>query len=226
MNIKSILSLVELYSSIVNSSLSAYAKLASPTFTGTPKSVTPATGDNTTQIATTAFVKAQSYLTTGAATTTYAPLVSPIFTGTPESVTPATDDNTTKIATTKFVKAQSYLTTGAATTTYAPLASPAFTGMPTIKEGTFNNVIATQEWVGLEGFALNSSLSAYAKLSATNKFRALNDFNSGLKITGGTRAEGVFYTGDTVPNDTTRLNYSGHFYATQFEGLIDCGTWS
>ena len=33
------------------------AKLASPTFTGNPKSVTPATGDNDTSIATTAFVK-------------------------------------------------------------------------------------------------------------------------------------------------------------------------
>lgn len=40
-------------------SLSAYAKLASPTFTGTPKAPTAATGTNTTQIATTAFVQAE-----------------------------------------------------------------------------------------------------------------------------------------------------------------------
>ena len=38
-------------------SLSAYAKLASPTFTGTPKAPTAAAGTNSTQIATTAFVK-------------------------------------------------------------------------------------------------------------------------------------------------------------------------
>ncbi len=38
-------------------SLSAYAKLASPSFTGTPSAPTAAVGTNTTQIATTAFVK-------------------------------------------------------------------------------------------------------------------------------------------------------------------------
>lgn len=39
------------------------APLASPTFTGDPKAPTPATGDNDTSIATTAFVKAQGYTT-------------------------------------------------------------------------------------------------------------------------------------------------------------------
>lgn len=39
--------------------LSAKAPLASPTFTGTPKSTTPASSDNSTRIATTAFVKAR-----------------------------------------------------------------------------------------------------------------------------------------------------------------------
>jgi hypothetical protein len=38
------------------------ADLASPTFTGDPKAPTPATADNDTSIATTAFVKAQGYL--------------------------------------------------------------------------------------------------------------------------------------------------------------------
>jgi len=37
------------------------APLASPTFTGTPLAPTPSTGDSSTQIATTAFVKAQGY---------------------------------------------------------------------------------------------------------------------------------------------------------------------
>lgn len=45
-------------------SISGFAPLASPTFTGDPKSVTPATSDNDTSIATTAFVKAQGYATT------------------------------------------------------------------------------------------------------------------------------------------------------------------
>src|SRR4249920_2483230 len=47
----------------------AYAPLASPTFTGDPKAPTPATADNDTSIATTAYVQAQGYAT-GAAMTT------------------------------------------------------------------------------------------------------------------------------------------------------------
>lgn len=47
----------------LQTALDAKAPIASPTFTGTPKSVTPATADNSTNIATTAFVKAQGYIT-------------------------------------------------------------------------------------------------------------------------------------------------------------------
>jgi len=43
--------------------LLAVAPLASPTLTGTPLSTTPLTSDNTTKIATTAYVKAQGYAT-------------------------------------------------------------------------------------------------------------------------------------------------------------------
>jgi hypothetical protein len=99
-----------------------YAPLASPAFTGTPTAPTPAGGDNSTKIATTAFVNA------------YAPLASPTFTGTPAAPTPATADNTTKIATTAYVQANlaPYATTAAVAATYAPKASPAFTGNGTI----------------------------------------------------------------------------------------------
>jgi hypothetical protein len=45
--------------------LAAKAPLTSPTFTGDPKAPTPATGDNDTSIATTAFVKAQGYAAGG-----------------------------------------------------------------------------------------------------------------------------------------------------------------
>src|SRR5207253_1209491 len=41
------------------------APLASPAFTGTPTAPTPTTSDNSTNIATTAFVKAQGYATGG-----------------------------------------------------------------------------------------------------------------------------------------------------------------
>jgi len=103
------------------------ADLASPVFTGDPQAPTPATSDNDTSIATTAFVKAQGYLTsapvtsvagkTGAVTLDVAdvsgaaPLASPTFTGTPTlptgtiAVTQSAGNNTTAVATTAFVTA-------------------------------------------------------------------------------------------------------------------------
>ena len=73
---------------------SLYAPLASPVFTGDPRAPTPASGDNDTSIATTAFVKAQGY----------APLASPAFTGNPTAPTAALADTDTSIATTAFVQ--------------------------------------------------------------------------------------------------------------------------
>ena len=46
----------------LSSDLAAKAPINSPTLTGTPASTTPATSDNTTRIATTAYVKAQGYI--------------------------------------------------------------------------------------------------------------------------------------------------------------------
>lgn len=77
--------------------IAAKADLSSPTFTGTPLAPTAATSTNSTQIATTAFVKAN--------VNTKADLVSPVFTGDPKAPTPATTDNDTSIATTAYVKA-------------------------------------------------------------------------------------------------------------------------
>lgn len=57
------------------------APLLSPALTGSPTAPTPNNSDNSTLIATTAFVKNQSYLTTTTAASTYAPLASPTFTG-------------------------------------------------------------------------------------------------------------------------------------------------
>ena len=52
------------FASSVTSSLSLKAPLASPALTGTPTAPTQATSNNSTRIATTAFVKAQGYVTT------------------------------------------------------------------------------------------------------------------------------------------------------------------
>ncbi len=110
---------------------SQYAPKASPTFTGTPKAPTPAAGNNTTQVATTAFVQAAlTALINGAPATLdtlkeiaaainndpnfsttinnalalKAPLSSPVLTGTPTAPTAAQSVNNTQIATTAFVK--------------------------------------------------------------------------------------------------------------------------
>jgi hypothetical protein len=57
---------------------------------------TPATSDNSTNVATTAYVQAQGY----------APLASPAFTGTPTAPTATAGDNSTKLATTAYVQGQ------------------------------------------------------------------------------------------------------------------------
>ena len=62
----------------------------------TATATTPATGDNNTNIATTAYVRAQNY----------APLASPTLTGTPAAPTAAVTTNTTQLATTAFVNAE------------------------------------------------------------------------------------------------------------------------
>jgi hypothetical protein len=69
------------------------APINSPAFTGVPTAPTAAAGTNTTQIATTAFVKQNA-----------APINSPAFTGVPTAPTAAAGTNTTQIATTAFVK--------------------------------------------------------------------------------------------------------------------------
>lgn len=99
----------------------AYAPLASPTFTGTPAAPTAAADTNTTQVATTAFVVGQGYLKSSTASSTYAPISSPALTGTPTAPTAAADTSTTQIATTGFVINQGYLKSTTASSTYQPL---------------------------------------------------------------------------------------------------------
>lgn len=73
-----------------------YAPLDSPALEGTPTAPTPADTDDSTRIATTAFIK--SLLED------YAKLASPTFTGTPKTSTPISTDDSTRIPTTAWVK--------------------------------------------------------------------------------------------------------------------------
>lgn len=81
-----------------------YAPKESPTLTGTPKTPTAPTGNNSTQIANTAFVQAIATALNNALALK-APLASPGLTGTPTAPTAAQTANNTQIATTAFVKA-------------------------------------------------------------------------------------------------------------------------
>lgn len=89
----------------------AYAKLESPHLTGIPTAPTASSNNNSTQIATTEFVKTalamfnlDEYLKVADAQRTYAPLNSPRLTGTPVAPTPNDISEDTSIATTEWVK--------------------------------------------------------------------------------------------------------------------------
>jgi hypothetical protein len=146
----------------------AYAKKASPTFTGTPAAPTAAADTNTTQLATTAFVLGQKSTTTplmdGTATvgtgfkfalsnhvhptdTSRAPLASPAFTGSPTAPTQAAGNNSTRLATTAYVQGE--------LASYAPLAAPIFTGV-----ATGSGLRATGTSVAASGQGLEMMLSS------------------------------------------------------------------
>ena len=80
-----------------------YAPKESPTLTGTPKAPTALAGNNSTQIANTAFVQAVVTALNNALALK-APLASPALTGTPTAPTAAQTVNNTQVATTAFVK--------------------------------------------------------------------------------------------------------------------------
>lgn len=92
----------------LTSTLVSYAQLGSPAFTGNPTVPTQTTNDNSTRVASTAYVQNNlvSYLTTANAATTYAPLSSPGLTGNPTAPTPVFNDSDTSIATTAFVSSR------------------------------------------------------------------------------------------------------------------------
>lgn len=83
------------FATTMTNNLALKAPLASPALTGTPTAPTAPTADNSTTVATTAFVKNQQYAT----------LASPGLTGTPTAPTAAVGTNTTQVSTTAFVYA-------------------------------------------------------------------------------------------------------------------------
>lgn len=86
------------FATTVTNNLSLKAPLNSPALTGTPTAPTPSASDNSTKLATTAYVDTADALK--------APLNNPAFTGNPTAPTQAVDNNSTRLATTAFVLAQ------------------------------------------------------------------------------------------------------------------------
>jgi hypothetical protein len=187
-----------------SSAASTYAPLASPALTGNPTAPTPSTGDNDTSIATTAFVKAQGYLTsapvtsvagrTGAVTLSTSDISG---LGTMATAT-AADYSTTTVANGLYYPLSSnpagYLTTAPVTSVAgrtgavtlavadvsgaAPLASPTFTGTPSLPTGT----TAVTQSAGNNTTAVATTAFVTAAIP-TNNVKAWVNFN-GIPLTG------------------------------------------
>lgn len=172
----SIVSSVDALTNVV--ALKAYTQ--SPTFTGVPMSVTPASGNVSTMIATTAFVddivsSTSANLSANIATALSglelkANILSPTFTGVPTAPTATIGTNNTQIATTAFVGA-AIGAIGSSTISglnlKADINSPTFTGIPSAANaspGTNTTQIATTAFVfeanaGLKEFLLANTAS-------------------------------------------------------------------
>lgn len=177
--------------------------------TGNATGVTQATADNSTFLATTAYVKANL--------TSYAPLASPAFTGAPTAPTPTPGDNSTKLATTAFL--------ATALSSYALLASPAFTGTPTAPTaaaGTSTTQLATTAFVdGLRDVPSNAKTTSYT-LALTDRGGGV-DFN-GASLTCTIPANGsvAFPVGATIV--ITNVNASTLSIAITTDTLTLAGT--
>ena len=222
--------------SLIGNDISAAggAVLASPIFTGTPMAPTAIAGNNSTQIATTAFVMA------AIAGGGYAPLASPGLTGTPTAPTAAPGTNTTQLATTAFVTAAISAAGGAGVTTFngrsgavsliandisaaggALLASPALTGVPsapTAAPGVSTTQLATCAFVAAAVAGSVAGVSSFnTRIGAVTLTTA--DVTTALPASGtaplmdGTASAGssaAWSRGDHVhPNDTSRLPLTG-----------------
>lgn len=162
-------------------STAGLAPLASPGFTGVPTAPTATAGTNTTQLATTAFVLGQGFITsspvasvfgrTGAVVATSgdytvaqvtgaAPIASPGFTGIPTAPTASVGTNTTQLATTAFTLGQGFLTSSTgANTGLSNLSTVAINAA--LLPGTTNTIAlgnSTHLWTNLFSTALNCGL--------------------------------------------------------------------
>lgn len=197
------------------SSLSSYAPLASPALTGTPTAPTALTADNSTTIATTAFVKAQGYLTsapvtsvagrTGAVTLAVAdvsgaaPLASPTFTGT---VTIPAGASITGYAALAGATFTGLVNTAASTTAGAGFRLPHGTAPTTPTDGDVWTTTGNL-WVRISGASQAVALQGSSAQLSSN-----NIFTNASSTYGNSTAAGTINlgTGATISGATKAIN--------------------
>jgi len=208
----------------------------SPTFTGIPVLPTGTTGvtqsvtDNSTKLATTAFVnQATSGIASQAMVDTKADKNSPTFTGIPvlptgtTGVTQAVGNNSSALATTGFVyQATSGIVSQATVDTKADKNSPTFTGIPVLPTGT----------MGVTQFIADSSsklaTTAFIKQAAANVFSQINinskaDKNSPTFTGIPVLPTGTIGVTQTVGNNSSALATTGFVYQAT-SGIVSQAT--
>lgn len=212
----------------------AYADLTSDqtvagvkTFSSSPIVPTLTASDSSTKAASTAFVKAQgyltsadlsgylttssaastyqtisgmsSYLTTATASSTYAPLASPTFTGT--------------VTIPAGASISGYLTTSTASSTYAPIASPTFTGTVTIPAGASISgfaPLASPTFTGTPAAPTASANTNTTQVATTAFVLGQGNSTAATIAMNGTQAAGtsnLYARADHIhPSDTSKAN--------------------
>lgn len=160
------------------------APLDSPVFTGDPKAPTPATADDDTSVATTAFVKAQGYLAGNQTLTLSGDVTGSGATAITTALAAVNANIGTFQGLTLDAKGR---VTAAANQSYAPLASPTFTGTPTLPAGTVGVTQATAN--NTTALATTAFVKAQAYLTANQPITLSGDITgSGTTAIAGTLA--------------------------------------
>jgi hypothetical protein len=201
-----------------------YAPLISPTFTGSPAAPTASTGDNSTLLATTAFVKNQAYAT----------LASPALTGSPTAPTASQGDNSTKLATTAYVDRQAVWTTVPKTTATTITSNTTYADDPELKFAmAANSTYAFRIyhcWTNLQQgqFAVNGpaglvSLRVISQSSGVTPITAYNTVIGGPAV-GTTLWEtfGIVQNGATAGTFAFRI---AQFASSANTTIIEKGGW-
>lgn len=158
----------------IATAVSTKADTLNPAFTGTPTAPTASAGNNTTQLATTAFVttavsdgvtaERSATATLTNKTLTSPSISSPTLTGTPIAPTASVGTNTTQVATTAFVQGEK--------------ASPTFTGTTTVSTLSLGT-----NWTVLESGGV-----LFFRHNGVNKAKL--DSSGNLTVTGNVTAYG------------------------------------